>query len=98
MKRQIPSLFLQLRGNEEGNLNKVFSISSSSKIGGSQPEQYHPSQGVLGNVCGPLLASSGQARNAKHPAVTGLQNEELSFQKAIAPSLTINVLNEGPLR
>lgn len=40
----------------------------------------------------------GGARNAKHPAVTGPQNEELSPQKAITPSLTINVLNEGPPR
>lgn len=40
----------------------------------------------------------GGARNAKHPAVTGPQNEGLSLQKAITPSLTINVLNEGPPR
>lgn len=40
----------------------------------------------------------GGARNAKHPVVTSPQNEGLSPQQAITPSLTINVLNEGPPR
>lgn len=38
----------------------------------------------------------GRSRNAKHPAVTVPQNEELSPKKAVTPLLTISVLNEGP--
>lgn len=48
--------------NEGGNLNRVFLITLSSSLGSSQPEQYHPSEEVLGNVCGPLLASSGRSQ------------------------------------
>lgn len=83
---------------KEETLTRCFCSHQAPHLVVLSPNHTAPPRKYLEMCVGRYWHLVGGARNAQHPKVTGPQNEELSAQKTVTPSLTITVLNEGPPR